>query len=124
MGGSKCAAPSTWDAVSRLHSLGKGRIPDGTLRLSALSTRALAPSRRLHKICKGRRLSARSSSADEHLARALEWAAAQRSSGRTLVGDGGRGRSELAKELKQALQIDLEAARGLVTKLKRRKALA
>ena len=123
LGGSQGASPATWSAVERLHKRGKGRIPDGSIRLPAAATRTLAPARRLHKICKGRRLSARSVSADAHLARALEWVAAQRAAGRTLNATGGRPRSELAAELQAALRIDKEAARGLVTKLKRKKAL-
>jgi len=123
LGGSQGASPATWSAVERLHACGKGRIPDGYIQLPAAATRALAPARRLHKICKGRRLSARSVSADAHLARALEWLAAQRAAGRTLNATGGRPRSELAAELQAALRIDKEAARGLVTKLKRKKAL-
>jgi hypothetical protein len=123
LGGSQGATPATWSAVERLHSRGKGRVPDGSIRLPAAATRALAPMRRLHKICKGRRLSVRSVSADAHLARALDWVAAQHAAGRTLNATGGRPRSELAAELQVALRIDKEAARGLVTKLKRKTAL-
>ena len=57
MGGSKEAKPETWKAVERLHSLGKGRIPStGTLALPPLGRKTLEPARRLHKICKGRRV--------------------------------------------------------------------
>ena len=103
LGGSQGATPATWSAVERLHSRGKGRVPDGSIRLPAAATRALAPMRRLHKICKGRRLSVRSVSADAHLARALDWVAAQHAAGRTLNATGGRPRSELAAELQVAL---------------------
>ena len=124
-----CACGTRW-AAARARRLprealwsacGKGRIPDGYIRLPAAATRALAPARRLHKICKGRRLSVHSVSADAHLARALEWVAAQRAAGRTLNATGGRPRSELAAELQAALRIDKEGARGLVTKLKRKR---
>ena len=69
LGGSRGATPATWSAVERLHARGNGRVPDGSIALPASATRALAPARRLHKICKGRRLSARSVSADAHLVR-------------------------------------------------------
>ena len=123
LGGSKCATQATWQAVERLHLRGKGRIPAGTLRLARLDRAVLSPARRLHKICKGRRMSARSDKADDHLTRGLAWVAAQKEAGRALNASGGRARSDLCKEIKQALSINLETARGLVTKLKRKKAL-
>ena len=64
----------------------------------------------------------RSSAAAEHVARGLAWVAAQRASGRSFAAGGGKARSELAKELKVVLRIDLETARGLVTALKRKRA--
>jgi hypothetical protein len=86
----------------------------------------MAPARRLHKICKGRRLSARSravDSTDEVLPRGIEWVRGQQASGSSLVAAGGKQRMAIAKELVKALGIDLETARGLVTKLKRKKVL-
>lgn len=122
LGGSQGALPATWLAVEALHARGKHRIPNGTLRLPVPSTRALAPARRLHKICKGRRMSARSAGAQEHIAGGMAWVAAQRAAGRSLDAAGGRARSTMAKELHEALDISLETARGLVTTLKRKKA--
>ena len=125
--GSKGASPATWVAVERLHARGKGKIPSGTLRLSEdRPPQAMAPARRLHKICKGRRLSARSSavdSTDEVLPRGIDWVRGQQASGSSLVAAGGKQRMAIAKELVKALGIDLETARGLVTKLKRKKVL-
>mmetsp|Transcript_8226 Transcript_8226/g.27151 ORF Transcript_8226/g.27151 Transcript_8226/m.27151 type:complete len:194 (+) Transcript_8226:58-639(+) len=124
LGGSKGASPATWLAVEALHARPKHLLPgSGTLRLPAQSVRALPPARRLHKICKGRRMSARSAGAQEHVANGLAWVAAQRAAGRSLEAGGGRGRSLLAKELRKALGINLEIARGLVTTLKRKKVL-
>ena len=124
LGGSKGASPATWLAVEALHARPKHLLPgSGALRLPAQSVRALPPARRLHKICKGRRMSARSAGAQEHVANGLAWVAAQRAAGRSLEAGGGRGRSLLAKELRKALGINLEIARGLVTTLKRKKVL-
>ena len=124
LGGSKGASPATWLAVEALHARPKHLLPgSGTLRLPAQSVRALPPARRLHKICKGRRMSARSAGAQEHVANGLAWVAAQRAAGRSLEAGGGRGRSLLAKELRKALGINLEIARGLVTTLKKKKVL-
>ena len=124
LGGSKGASPATWLAVEALHARPKHLLPgSGTLRLPAQSVRALPPARRLHKICKGRRMSARSAGAQEHVANGLAWVAAQRAAGRSLEAGGGRARSLLAKELRKALGINLEIARGLVTTLKRKKVL-
>eukprot|EP00854_Cymbomonas_tetramitiformis_P001737 gene1737-2397_t len=122
LGGSQGASPATWLAVEALHARGKDRIPNGTLRLPALSARALAPARRLHKICKGRRMSARSAGVQDYIANGLAWVAAQRVAGRSLDAGSGRARSIMAKELRKALSINLETARGLVTTLKRKKA--
>ena len=124
LGGSKGASPATWLAVEALHARPKHLLPgSGALRLPAQSVRALPPARRLHKICKGRRMSARSAGAQEHVANGLAWVAAQRAAGRSLEAGGGRARSLLAKELRKALGINLEIARGLVTTLKKKKVL-
>ena len=44
-------AAETWAAMLKLHSLGKGKVPEGTIHPPA-DRRRLAPPRRLHKICK------------------------------------------------------------------------
>lgn len=43
--------PDTWKAMMDLHAQGKGKVPNGTIHPPA-DRRRLAPSRRLHKICK------------------------------------------------------------------------
>mgnify|MGYP004242657573 FL=1 len=82
----------------------------------------MAPARRLHKICKGRRMSARAVDSEEILPRGLAWVEDQKAAGNSLDASGGK-RMAIAKQLKKALGIDLETARGLVTKLKRKKVL-
>ena len=124
LNGSKGAAPATWVAVERLHARGKGNIPSGTLRLSEYrEPPKVAAARRLHKICKGRRVSARSRAVDsqEILPRGLMWVRDQQAAGVSLNATG-RNRIAIAKQLQKALSINLETARGLVTKLKRSKA--
>ena len=123
MGGAKAAEPATWTALDRLHARGKGRIPAGSLRLPPSGVRALAPARRLHKICKGRRLSARSDEAKQHLDQALAWFAAEQAKGRRFDLQSGKARGALANELCKELGpagLSREGARGLVTKLKLR----
>ena len=123
MGGSKFATPTVWAAVERLHARGKGKIPSGTLRLTEKrEPQKMAPARRLHKICKGRRMSARAVDSEEILPRGLVWVAEQKAAGHALNASGGK-RMAIAKQLKNALGIDLETARGLVTKLKRKRVL-
>ena len=111
-----------WAAVERLHARGKGRVPSGTLRLHEALRGGLAPARRLHKICKGRRMADRGRAAADFVERGLAWVAAQRSSGRSFAAGGGSERSQLAKELETALGVDRETARGLLTTLKRKRA--
>ena len=123
--GSKGADPATWSAVERLHARGKGSIPSGTLHLSKLrAPQKMSPARRLHKICKGRRISARARAvdSDEILPRGVAWVTAQQAVGNALDATGAK-RIAVARQLQRALGIDLETARGLVTTLKRRKIL-
>ena len=49
--GSTHITKETWAAMLKLHSLGKGKVPEGTIHPPA-DRRRLAPPRRLHKICK------------------------------------------------------------------------
>ena len=121
--GSKGASRATWSAVEKLHARGKGNIPSGTLRLSEFrEPQKMAPPRRLHKICKGRRMSDRAVDSEEILPRGLLWVAEQKAEGKSLDASGGK-RIKIAKQLQKALGLDLETARGLVTKLKRKKVL-
>ena len=41
------------EGMHRLHKRGKGRVPEGTLKLPDLSGKRLKAARRLHKICIG-----------------------------------------------------------------------
>ena len=119
-----------WAAVSRLHTRHRKRADRrrGTLLTPLTTTRRLDPARRLHKICKGRRMSQRASGAQLYVAAAVAFLAAERAAGR---GDRvsaafvarGKGRIACAKRLKSVLKIEsLETARGLVTTLKRKRA--
>ena len=118
---------ASWAALDRLHSRGKGKVPAGRLAVppKAGGGRALAPGRRLHKIMKGRRLSARSDAAKSVLVPATTWVAAERANGRKFNGvTTAKARISLAKELRSVLGLpSLEVARGLVTKLKQKKLL-
>lgn len=116
---------TTWAALESLHRRGKGKIPRGTLdvRQGVSRGRALAPGRRLHKIMKGRRLSARSDAALQYIGPATAWVVAERQKGRSLsCGKSAKGRIALAKRLRDDLSLpSLEVARGVVTKLKQKK---
>lgn len=126
---SKCIVPSesAWAALERLHShAGKDKIAAGSLAVPQSARngrRTLAPGRRLHKIMKGRRMSARSESALEFVGPATAWVATERAKGRELKSvKGCKARISLAKELQAALNLpSLEVARGVVTKLKQKK---
>ena len=121
LGGGKHASATTWARVERLHGRGKRCIPRGSLRLpETTGARTLSPERRLHKICKGRAQS-HSGAALLHLDRALAWLAddACRGDESFLALGRGAARSSLAKALRAALDVDLQTARALVTKLKR-----
>lgn len=124
-GGSAAASEETWAAVERLHARGKRRIPFGTLRIPPLERRTLSPGRRLHKIAKGRIMKNRSDAAHMHMDRALAWIEEQRENGRIKIieNGGAQARRKLVKELKRELGVPEESARGLVTKLKQKKAL-
>ena len=54
--GARKITDATWNALYALHDRGKGRVPEGTIHPPADRAR-LKPSRRLHKIVKGRRKS-------------------------------------------------------------------
>ena len=128
MGGSKGAEERTWQAVEGLHSLGKDKIPRGTLALPVLHKRTLEPARRLHKICKGRRLSQRSDQALTVFEPAVKWVETQRAMGAasphaSYLNGQGAARHKLAQVLAAALCVPKETARGVVTKLKQRKKL-
>lgn len=105
----------TWKAMSQLHNLGKGKIPDGTISLPYDRNR-LAPARRLHKIFKGRILSDRSKKADEYIADAVK-CVNDYDSILTMTP------SQRIGFLKGKLNVSDDVARGLITKLKRKKML-
>jgi hypothetical protein len=114
---------ATWCGVNALHNLGKGRIPQGGLSLPALSSKTLAPARRLHKICKGRSVKARNVLASEHLDAAISWLTTQQASGRVVSAEGGKARRMMAKELAKALGVNTKISLALVTKLKQKRLL-
>jgi hypothetical protein len=103
----------TWKDIERLHALGKGNIPNGTIVIPQDRIR-LAPARRLHKICKGRIISYRSNAALQHLQKAIEYVT-------THSDFQHMERSLQVKTLQKDLDIDNAAARGLITKLKIKK---
>lgn len=74
--------------------------------------KTLHPSRRIHKICKGPRLHARSEAAKEVLSEAKEWLKTVNPEFYSYH------RIKKAKIIAEALQIPLETARGVVTKLR------
>lgn len=75
---------------------------------------ALAPTRRIHKICKGPRLHERSEAAKSVMPQAIEWLRQQDPTFKTLQ------RSVQCKKLSQDLSIPMETARGTITKLKQK----
>lgn len=80
--------------------------------------RRLDPARRIHKICKGWRLSERNGAAAEHLQRASAWVAGLPSKPDARSSAGAR--IHVAKLLRAELGVSPEVARGVVTSLKRR----
>lgn len=126
-----CAHAATREAIEKLHSRGKGKIPPGTLAVgpppSSGTGRELAPARRLHKICKGAVLSGRSEAAKDHFGAACTFLEALR---REHHGGGapypggkldGKKKGGLALLLVKALGVKKDVARGIVTKLKQTK---
>ena len=84
----------------------------------------LTPARRLHKICKGRRLTARREASGTHLTAAVAFVKAERAASRVdMLGKGPKARFALAAALEAALGVGAETARGLVTQLKLKKLL-
>jgi len=74
--------------------------------------RALAPARRIHKICKGVRLHDRSEAAKDIMPQATSWLTHKDSCFSQLD------RISQAKSLAKDLSLPLETARGVITKLK------
>lgn len=108
--------------LSSRHSRLRRSDSDAFRLLSLCSALPLA-ARRLHKICKGARLSARSNQAARHFDAACRWLQAQRAGGQKAFAAplSGRDKGNLSKQLKAALGVSKEVARGLVTKLKQTK---
>ncbi len=98
-------------AMKKLHDRGS----DGTFIIDTGKC-ALKPSRRLHKIFKGKRLSDRNKEAKQYVLAALDLISNNKI-------DTKLPRIALAKSLAKTLNIKLEVARGLVTTLKRKKAI-
>ena len=78
---------------------------------------ALAPDRRIHKVCKGPRLHERSEAAKEIMDRAIPWLRQQQQQN-PVFND--LDRIKQAKALASDLGVPLETARGAITKLKQR----
>ncbi len=97
----------------------RGKTP-ASYTVPAPQGKTLTPSRRIHKICKGPRMSQRSADSKVHLEAAKLWVAEQPEG--SLDASGG-GRFKVAKRLAAHLKIDMNTARGVVTALKRAKAL-
>ena len=124
--GKQHATLKTWQRMERLHNARRPGLD--TLVLPKTDKRHLAPERRLHKIFKGRIMSARSEVAGDHIDRAISWLDEQRATGRELrekhkSKTKAQARRLLSRELGSVLGVDQDTARGLVTKLKQRKKL-
>ena len=117
----------TWRAIEKLHTKcrkRKGKIQRVSKQIKlpepGCSLRKLHPSRRLHKIWKGRVLHKRSEKAKPHLDGAIAWLESERSKGRIVKADTSSRMRKVAVKLSKELQVDTETARGLVTKLKQK----
>ena len=83
--------------------------------------RTLQPSRRIHKICKGAKMTKRSVDAAPHVDAAKLWVQSQPPG--SINARSCSGRIKTARTLQTFLGVSFETARGLVTSLKRRKVL-
>jgi hypothetical protein len=81
------------------------------------SKRTLSAERRIHKICKGSRMRKRLADSKQHLEKARAWL--KENSDRLKIRGPAKARIQSAKVLSKELNIPFEAARGLVTHLKR-----
>lgn len=104
--------PETWRLLENLHNLGKGKIPVGTIIMPVDRARLSAP-RRLHKIVKGKIISERSEAAKQHIDTAIEYIKSHPELK-------GKDRSDQVKSLRDGLNVKVDVARGLVTKLKQK----
>jgi len=96
----------------------------GALRVPYNAAPHLEPSRRIHKICKGWRLSERNDRARKHIDEAIMWVREQQGRGVQVDARSSAGaRMRVARQLASFLNINIEVARGIVTTLKRKKAL-
>jgi hypothetical protein len=115
--GTHVISPGTMESMERLHNLGKGKIPRGTIILPTEDSRRRLPAaRRLHKIFKGRILSARSDAAKEYIVDAADYLI-EHPEIKAMK------KSDQIKELKNHFSIPNDTARGIVTKLKQKKLL-
>lgn len=101
----------SWSALKQL----EGKSHKGVYRIPAAKAGALSPERRIHKICKGPRTHERSEAAKMVLPQAISWLKSQDTATfKTLE------RSKQAKQVASALNVPLETARGVITKLKQK----
>lgn len=115
---SKGVNASMWETLKRLEK-DRGTTPS-TFTVPIPMTRTLQPARRIHKICKGARLSDRNKDAASHIEAAKQWVV---TSENVDARSSASARMKTAKALAKHLNIDLEVSRGLVTSLKRMKVL-
>lgn len=90
-----------------------------SVRVPTNTSPHLEPARRVHKICKGWRVSQRNSDAAQHLTRAQAWLQSLPAGSIDARSTAGA-RIRVARRLARELQVPLETARGVVTSLKRR----
>ena len=114
---------ASWDALRKLESQRVQRdVYDVAVRVGG---RTLAPLRRIHKICKGPRTRQRSDAAKEALPSVLQWLEADAHGRRGAVSNRqifqGVKRRAQADILRKELGLDMNCARGVVTKLKQKK---
>uniref|UniRef100_A0A6C0J5S4 Uncharacterized protein n=1 Tax=viral metagenome TaxID=1070528 RepID=A0A6C0J5S4_9ZZZZ len=102
-------------AITELHNMGKGKIPHGTIDIPYDRPR-LAPSRRLHKICKGYLLHTRSEAAKQYIIAAILYVDSHPEYAELKKG-------EQIKVIRNYLKIPNDTARGLVTKLKHKRVI-
>lgn len=99
----------------------KGKT-SSTFIIPKTTRRCLSPARRIHKICKGARMSKRSDDASQYIEAAKVWVLAQEPVS-VDARSSCNARIKIAKRLAEHLKIKFSVARGVVTSLKRGKVL-
>jgi hypothetical protein len=112
-------SPVMWEALKTVES---DRHRTSVFTVPVPAVRTLDPARRVHKICKGGRMSDRNKEAASHIGPAKQWVLAQ-APGSVDARSSASARMKTARALSKHLNIDLETARGVLTTLKRMKIL-